>query len=174
MVGFIFSFLWLGLNNGAWIVPLIIVAPLVFALVVVSIAINKNSHILSQQGITTVGKILGFEAFLQLTEADKLKLLDAPDLQPEMFEKFLPYAMVLGVEKEWAKKFEGIYTTMPAWYEDPTVSTMNSYILAQNLGGFNGSFNKVWNIASAPSGSSGFGGGGFSGGGFGGGGGGSW
>jgi len=135
--------------------------------------VTSLAHKLTPQGISILAKILGFRQFLQLTEADKLKLLDAPEMQPEIFEKFLPYAMVLGVEDKWAKKFEGIYNTVPAWYEDPTSATFNSFVLTQNLGHFNNSFNQVFNITS-PSSSSGFGGGGFSGGGSGGGGGGSW
>jgi len=133
----------------------------------------KLTHKLTPRGISTLGKILGFREFLQLTEKDKLQLLNAPELQPEMFERFLPYAMVLGVEDKWAKKFEGIYNTIPNWYEDPTAASFNSYVLARNLTLFNGSFNQVFNITS-PRSSSGFGGGGFSGGGSGGGGGGSW
>jgi len=43
-----------------------------------------------------------------------------------MFEKFLPYAMVLGVEDKWAKKFEGIYNTIPDCYEDSIITNFNS------------------------------------------------
>ena len=38
---------------------------------------------------------------------------------PEMFEKFLPYAMALGVEDNWAKAFDGIYNQPPSWYSGP-------------------------------------------------------
>ena len=38
---------------------------------------------------------------------------------PEMFEKFLPFAMALGVEDNWAKAFEGIYKEPPSWYSGP-------------------------------------------------------
>jgi uncharacterized membrane protein len=92
-----------------------------------------------------------------------------------MFEKFLPYAMVLGVEDKWIKKFEGIYNTLPKWYEDATVTSFNSYVLMRNMNDLVSSFNKVFGIASTSSSfSSGFGSGGFSGGGSGGGGGRSW
>ena len=141
--------------------------------IILDIVIKKLVHKLTPQGLSTLRKILGFREFLQLTEKDKLQLLNAPELQPEMFEKFLPYAMVLGVEDKWAQKFEGIYNTIPNWYEDSTATSFNSYMLARNLTLFEGSFNKVFNITSSRS-SSGFGGGGSSGGGSGGGGGGSW
>ncbi|MDO8676531.1 MAG: DUF2207 domain-containing protein, partial [Candidatus Azambacteria bacterium] len=149
------------------------IALFVGAVIVLSVMATRLAHKLTPQGISTLGKILGFREFLQLTEKDKLRLFNAPELQPEMFEKFLPYAMVLGVEDKWAQKFEGIYSTIPNWYEDPTATSFNSYVLASNLTLFNGSFNQVFSITS-PRSSSGFGGGGFSGGGSGGGGGGSW
>jgi uncharacterized membrane protein YgcG len=135
----------------------------------------KLDHKLTPKGLSVLIKILGFREFLKLTEKDKLELLNAPELQPEMFEKFLPYAIVLGVEDKWAKKFEGIYNTIPSWYEDPTVTSFNSYLLTRDILSFNDSFNKVLNIPSTSSSfSSGFDSGGFSGGGSGGGGGGSW
>ncbi|MCL5733928.1 MAG: DUF2207 domain-containing protein [Patescibacteria group bacterium] len=124
---------------------------------------------LTPTGLSAVTKIMGFKEFLQLTEKDKLALLDAPNLEPQMFERFLPYAMVLGVEDKWAAKFENIYNITPVWYENPGVAGFNSVILMQNMALFNNSFNNVFSAAS----SSGFSGG-FSGGGSGGGGGGSW
>ncbi|OGL65960.1 hypothetical protein A3B21_02140 [Candidatus Uhrbacteria bacterium RIFCSPLOWO2_01_FULL_47_24] len=148
-------------------------AGFVGAVIVIPIMIMRLANKLTPRGIAALGKILGFKEFLQLTDKDKLRLLNAPELQPEMFEKFLPYAMVLGVEDKWAQKFEGIYNTIPNWYEDPTAASFDSYIFARNLTFFNSSFNQVFSIAS-PGSSSGFGGGGFSGGGSGGGGGRSW
>jgi uncharacterized membrane protein len=145
---------------------------IVIAIFVVTL---KQSNKLTPQGISALRKILGFREFLQLTEKDKLQLINAPELQPEIFEKLLPYAMVLGVEDKWAKKFEGIYNTIPIWYENPTVTSFNSYLLTRDMLSFNYSFNKVFNIPSTNSSfSSGSGSGGFSGGGSGGGGGGSW
>lgn len=152
---------------------LIFLGLLIVPFVVFTFMIGRLTNKLTPQGISALAKILGFREFLRLTEKDKLRLLNAPELQPEMFEKFLPYAMVLGVEDKWAQKFEGIYTSIPDWYEDPTAASFNSYVLARSLMFFNSSFNRVFNITS-PRSSSGFGGGGFSGGGFGGGGGGSW
>src|SRR3989344_5283087 len=148
-------------------------AGFVGAVIVIPIMIMRLANKLTPRGIAALGKILGFKEFLQLTDKDKLRLLNAPELQPEMFEKFLPYAMVLGVEDKWAQKFEGIYNTTPNWYEDPTAASFNSYVFARNLALFNSSFNQVLSIPSSSS-SSGFGGGGSSGGGSGGGGGGSW
>jgi uncharacterized membrane protein len=128
---------------------------------------------LTSKGLDTMAMILGFQEFLQLTEKDKLNLLNAPELKPELFEKFLPYAMVLGVEEKWAKQFEGIYNNTPYWFEDASGHPFTSMILINNLANFKTSYNLAMNISAAGS-SSELGGGGFSGGGSGGGGGGSW
>ena len=57
--------------------------------------------------------VLGFEEFLDRVESDRFKRMIT---SPEMFERFLPYAMAFGVERKWAKAFEDIYTEPPTWY----------------------------------------------------------
>jgi hypothetical protein len=79
--------------------------------------------------------------------------------------------MVLGVEKEWAKQFEGIYNENPGWYNGPVGTTFNPVLFAGSLNSFTAKAESA--MSTAPSGGSGFSGGG-AGGGFGGGGGGSW
>ncbi|MDI6778232.1 MAG: DUF2207 domain-containing protein [Patescibacteria group bacterium] len=119
--------------------------------------------------------ILGFKDFLSVTETDRLKFHNAPEKNPQMFEKFLPHAMVLGVEKEWAKQFEGMYNQQPDWYEDSSGRMFSAIILSSIVSDFSSTATAA--MASQPSsaagGGSGFSGGG-GGGGFGGGGGGSW
>jgi hypothetical protein len=114
-------------------------------------------------------EIEGFKLFLSVTEKERLKFHNAPVKKPELFEKFLPYAMVLKVEKEWAKQFEGIYTKPPSWYQG-NWNTFSVGYLASSLNSFSSSASST--IATSPASSSGFSGG-SSGGGFGGGGGGS-
>ena len=119
--------------------------------------------------------ILGLKMYLSVAEKDRLKFFNAPEKSPERFEKLLPYAMVLGVEKDWAKQFEGLYNQPPRWYSDPYGGAFNAIIFTNSLHSFSQSAGTTF--ASRPGGSgggSGFGGGGFSGGGFGGGGGGGW
>jgi uncharacterized membrane protein YgcG len=137
---------------------------------------------LTKKGVDARDYILGLKEYLSVAEKDRIKFHNAPEKNPQQFEKLLPYAMVLGVENEWAKQFEGIYENgQPAWYSDSTGAHFNSFGLVNNLNGFSSmaSTNLVSTPSTASSGGSGFsgggfGGGGFSGGGFGGGGGGSW
>ncbi len=131
------------------------------------------------KGVRTHEQILGLKEYLQVAEADRLKFHNAPEKKPEVFEKLLPYAMVLGVEKEWAKQFEGIYLNPPRWYEGSSLNTFNTLYLVSSLSSFNQVTNasmgiKTEGMGGAASGLSGFGSGGFSGGGFGGGGTSSW
>lgn len=129
----------------------------------------------TKKGVLAKEHILGLKRYLSVAEKERIKFHNAPEKKPERFEKLLPYAMVLGVEKEWAKQFEGIYNQEPEWYSGPAGRGFSSYALVSGLGGFSANANA--SLASRPSsasgGGSGFSGGG-SGGGFGGGGGGSW
>jgi uncharacterized membrane protein YgcG len=118
--------------------------------------------------------VLGFQEFMNRVDADRLKRMP-----PDTFEKFLPYAMALGVEHQWAQAFAGIVTNPPSWYVGPGYGPgFNAIYFASAMHGMSNDMHQVF--VSAPRASSsgsgfgggGFGGGGFSGGGFGGGGGG--
>jgi len=41
---------------------------------------------------------------------------------PELFDRYLPFAMAFGVERRWARAFEGIYTQPPTWYVGPSMA----------------------------------------------------
>ena len=139
----------------------------------------------TKKGVLIREKILGLKMYLEVAEKDRINFHNAPLLRqgfggqasksPEVFEKLLPFAIVLGVEKKWAKQFEDIYQESPKWYSSPSARNFSALALANNLNGFQSQANSILSSApsSASSGGSGFSGGG-SGGGFGGGGGGSW
>jgi hypothetical protein len=144
-----------------------IVAGILSALIVAGFGWFMPSR--TTRGTRELEKVLGFREFLSRVEGERLERMVKT---PEMFEKFLPYAMALGVEANWAKAFEGIYSQPPAWYSGPGgVHTFRATSFTQNLGVM--STAAATTMASAPrsSGGSGFSGG-SSGGGFGGGGGG--
>jgi Predicted membrane protein len=94
-----------------------------------------------------------------------------------LFERLLPYAIVFGVEKNWAKRFEDLGINQPSWYQSYSSSwSFNSVYFVNSLNSSILSFKQAATSTTSSSGfSSGFSsGGGFSGGGGGGGGGGSW
>jgi uncharacterized membrane protein len=124
-------------------------------------------------------EILGFQEFMNRVDADRLKRMP-----PDTFEKYLPYAMALGVEHQWAQAFAGIVQNPPSWYVPyggygPGMPLFNPIFFTNSMGSMASTAHDVFVSAPrASSSGSGFGGGGFSsgggfsGGGFGGGGGG--
>lgn len=149
-----------------------LLVPLVAAFIILIFVLRYLDEKLSPLGLQTLGKILGFREFLVMTETDRLRILNAPEVKPEIFEKWLAYAMVLGAEKQWASKFEHLYQQTPVWYEGPVGAQYSTTAFVNQMQLFGQNFNHAVNVA-APRSASGFSGG-SSGGGFGGGGGGSW
>ena len=130
------------------------------------------------KGARTRIAVLGFQEFMNRVDAERLKVMP-----PTTFEKFLPYAMALGVEHHWAQAFAGIVKDPPQWYVAPGagyVGGFNPIFFSSSMHSMASDMHQVF--VSAPRASStgsgfgrggfGGGGGGFSGGGFGGGGGG--
>jgi uncharacterized membrane protein len=122
-------------------------------------------------GARTLEGVLGFEDFLAHVEADRFNRMIKT---PEMFEKFLPFAMALGVERNWSKAFQNICTQPPSWYQGGGYGPVfYPYGFVSDLNAMSSEASTVFASAPRSSGGSGFGGGGsVSGGGFGGGGGG--
>jgi uncharacterized membrane protein len=118
-------------------------------------------------------RLAGFHDYLETAEGDRIRFHNAPDMKPEMFEKFLPYAMVFGIEEEWAQKFVNMFTpeqkNQPKWYGGSSASAFSASAFAADMGKFSSSTAAAF-VSSSSGGSHG---GGFSGGGAGGGGGGS-
>lgn len=137
----------------------------------------------TQKGTLAREHMLGLKMYLEVAEKDRIAKLQAPNApyaaqanEPvktvELFEKLLPYAIVLGVENKWAEQFKDLYTSPPDWYGGGNWTVFNSAILVSSL---NSGVNAATSRAFATPSSSGSGSsGGFSGGGGGGGGGGGW
>jgi uncharacterized membrane protein len=120
-------------------------------------------------GAKALAGVLGFEDFLSHVEAGRM---DRISQTPETFEKFLPYAMALGVEKKWVGAFQNIYTQPPSWYQGGLYNGgFYPIMFISSLDNMTTRASSVMASAPRSSGGSGFGGG-SSGGGMGGGGGG--
>ena len=135
-------------------------------------------------GRQVLDQLEGFRMYMKTAEEERLKVLNPPEKTPELFERYLPYALALDCENEWNAKFTAVLAaaalagaTAPVWYSG---SNWNS----GNMGGFTDSLGSSL-ATSAASASTGpgiklkfrrwlLGGGGSSGGGGGGGGGGGW
>jgi hypothetical protein len=146
---------------------------------VINLFLESRSAYLLDKGFEAERKLLGLKLYIQVAEADRINFANAPAKTPELFEKLLPYAMIFGLEKKWAKEFENMYTTPPSWYEGNT-GAFSSLVFVQSISSMSAVTTQAI-ASSVPSssssswgGSSGSDGGGSSGGGGGGGGGGSW
>lgn len=133
----------------------------------------------SREGQVIRDQISGFREYLGVAEEDRLNFAHPPKKTPELFEKFLPYAIALDVENEWGKKFAGVLAAAAAvgaagyaWYHGSRDWSRDPAGFSSHLGGAVAS--AISSASTAPGSSSGSGGGGSSGGGGGGGGGGGW
>ena len=129
-------------------------------------------------GRATLDKIEGFREYLRVAEKDLLEFQHPPEKTPELFERYLPYAVALGVENEWGEKFTEVLAVSALssgeslhWYHNHH-NQNNIASLSSNLS--TGLDSAIASSSTPPSSSgSGFSGG-SSGGGGGGGGGGGW
>ena len=167
-------FQYLGWANFLNSIPLVIGCVLVSAVIWWLFARVMAAK--TVKGARTRVAVLGFQEFMNRVDAERLKLMP-----PTTFEKYLPYAMALGVEHHWAQAFAGIVKDPPQWYAGPGggyVGGFNPIFFSNSMHSMASDMHQVFVSAPrASSSGSGFGGGGssggggFSGGGFGGGGG---
>ncbi len=155
-------------------------------MIVVGIGINWLFYELlkapTRAGRDLMDKIDGFKNYIEVAEKHDLEYKYAGGKTPELFERILPFAIALGIEKIWGEQFQAVLqqaaatsgaSYRPGWYHGSSWSV-------DNLSGFTSSMGSslssaVASSSTAPGSSSGGGGGGgFSGGGGGGGGGGGW
>lgn len=120
------------------------------------------------RGAEALEHVLGFEEFLERVESERFERVIKT---PELFEKYLPFAMALSLESNWARAFEDIYREPPQWYRGGNFQTFRSGAFVNTLGRMSTATASVMSSSPRGSGGSGFSGG-RSGGGFGGGGGG--
>lgn len=159
------------------------------ALIVSVIAVNiLFYHLLkapSLLGRKVMDHIEGFRHYLKVAEKDRLNFHNPPDVTPEIFERYLPFAIALDVENEWGTQFDLALgrvggqtwsenqdrnTYEPTWFHSSYRGWTSPRSFAMD---FSPTFSKSVVSSLSPPGSTrggGIGGGGFSGGGFSGGG----
>lgn len=143
------------------------------------------------QGRKVMDQIEGFKMYLDTAEKNRLNISNEPPMTVDRFERILPYAIALGVEKPWSEHFEGELARnaidgMPAgtmyspyWYSGSSSFERGglSNSISAAASGMTAAMVAAQPVQASSSGFSsggGGGGGGFSGGGGGGGGGGGW
>jgi uncharacterized membrane protein YgcG len=149
-----------------------------------AIAINLAFHHLlkapTRAGRRLLDELEGFRQFLDVAEREEMNFRNPPEKTPELFERYLPYALALGVEQHWMEGFASLFARLelsgehyrPVWYHGSHWNIHDLGKFSSNIG--NSLSSAVASSSAAPGSSSGSGGGGSSGGGGGGGGGGGW
>jgi uncharacterized membrane protein YgcG len=152
---------------------------ILIAIIILNIIFYQLLKAPTVKGRRIMDKIEGFKMYLSVAEKHRFQSLHPPEVTPEIFEKYLPYALALGVEHDWSKKFaQSIAVTgkgndyHPVWYHGSSWNDFGAGGFANELG--SSLAGAITSSSTAPGSSSGSGGGGFSGGGGGGGGGGGW
>lgn len=138
-------------------------------------------------GRQLLDRVDGFQMFLTAVDGHRLSTMVAPDKTPQLFERFLPYAVALGVEQAWANQFSQVlavagapdnqFAYRPSWYSGAFIASSPAAFASSFSSGFSSAVSASATAPGSSSGggfSSGGGGGGSSGGGGGGGGGGGW
>jgi len=120
-------------------------------------------------GARMLEKVLGFGEFLERVDKERFERVVKT---PEMFERLLPYAMALGLEKQWARAFKDIYLEPPTWYVGGNLHAFNAASFSNSLAELSSSAGTAMSSSPRTSSGSGFDGGSSGGGGGGGGGGG--
>jgi uncharacterized membrane protein YgcG len=100
----------------------VVVPVLLFAMAAVAGLAFQWLKAPSVAGRRTMDEIEGFRLYLGTAEEDRLNAMQSPEKTPELFERFLPYAVALDVQNVWAKRFAGVLAAAgataaaTAWY----------------------------------------------------------
>lgn len=157
-------------------------AALFAALQLINISFYHLLKAPTQLGRKMMDNFAGFSEFLSVAEKDRMNFANPPERTPELFEKFLPYALALDIEQAWSEQFseklqlsaQGPWSReyKPNWYRGRHFNPGNLTGFSSSLS--NGFTSAISSASTSPGSSSGSSGGGSSGGGGGGGGGGGW
>jgi len=84
----------------------------VIVLLLLIALVNYLFHIFlkapTHTGRALLDQIEGFKMFLAAVEGDRMNVLYPMSKTPELFEKYLPYALALDVEQQWSEQFADV------------------------------------------------------------------
>ena len=132
--------------------------------VLIALIVGVIGHLMPARtvpGTRTLEQVLGFEEFLSRVEKENYARVVKT---PEMFERFLPFAMAFGVERTWAKAFKDIVHEPPRWYSGGNMSGFDAGQFSGRMSALSSSAGSAMTSSPRSSGGSGFSGGGSSGG----------
>ena len=158
---------------GFWLLAQSISLPaalVLSAIVLINIAFYDLLKAPTRLGRQVMDRIEGFRLYLSVAEKDRMNFHNPPERTPELFERFLPYALALGVEQAWSEQFDRVLAAAgqdpgransgyrPGWYSGNRFHGGRISDFASSLSGsFSGA---IASSSTAPGSSSGSGGGG--------------
>jgi uncharacterized membrane protein YgcG len=178
------------MRKGKWalVFAVLTLSPALFVAAIVAFICGWIIKPLTDKGLALARYLKGLELYITVAEEDRLRMLQSPEGAEKLpapidtndtrqliklYERLLPYAVLMGKEKQWNKQLGSYYEAAnesPSWVGGNT-AVFNAVVLSS----FVSNLNTVATYSDPSSSSSGgSGGGGSSGGGGGGGGGGGW
>ena len=171
LIGVVSSLIALRVATGPTRPVIATIVLMVIALIFFAIIMRRPTGI----GRRLLDELGGFKEYMEITEKDEMNLRNPPDKTPLLFEKYLPFALAMGVEQQWAERFTKVFANLrgpndtgyhPVWYN----GSWNSLDLSSNTANLSSGLGSAISSSVTPPGSSsGSSGGRFSGGGGGGG-----
>lgn len=161
--------------------PVLLMIPVLAAAVTVMVCVFRRP--LTTAGAELRDHLRGMELYIRVAEQERLRVLQSPqgaERQPvdpydrvqvlRLHERMLPYAVLFGLERQWAAELANLYDGDPDWYRGST--PFSAVAFAAGVSSLSSAASSSYSGSSSSSSSGGSGGGGSSGGGGGGGGGG--
>jgi uncharacterized membrane protein YgcG len=105
----------------------IVLPVLLFPLVIRAYSFVKTY---TPDGFRLMDEVAGFKRYLALTEGPRLEALATTDEKLHVYERYLPYAIALGVGRKWAAVFAGLAGTVAGM---AAVQAMHQYYGGHDL-----------------------------------------
>jgi hypothetical protein len=99
----------------------------------------------TRAGRALLDKVDGFRNYIEFAEKQELAFRHPQGRSPQLFEMYLPYALALGVEQQWAEKFADVLTKVtaagttgyqPVWYTGTSWDYNHIADFSSSLGSF--------------------------------------
>lgn len=112
--------IWVGIGDLTGLAP----APWILgaALTAIGVLVWAVMELLPWKTSAGAEATANWEAFQRyLQTIDRFKALEVAE---DLFERYLPYAIALGIEREWVRAFSRVATPAPSWYGNDGVAVV--------------------------------------------------
>ena len=93
------------LRIGPSVLVVVTIALMIATMIFFAIVLKRPT----KAGRDLLDESLGFREYLEIAEKDEMNLRNPPEKTPALFEQYLPFALALGVEQQWAERFARMF-----------------------------------------------------------------